>query len=196
MGRGRGQNKNKNKQQNKKPAENTEPPAANEENVENNEQIDPNPEENEENKEEQTKTEPQQNEGPGPQNTDQNPEKLEIPNQENQDNSESPKTEEKSKEMDPRAILLNEQLVQLLNAAQGIWKDALESQVRLTVKADYLQESLDQIKQLSALPNYPAGMRQLQNSINRVQTCRKRITAVQNRLNKLNLILNPPKPKN
>ena len=125
---------------------------------------------------------------------------AETPTQNTNESQEAAKpVEEKEtekRELDPRAQVLNSQLINLLNAAQGIWKDALESQVRLTVKADYLQESLDQIKQYSALPNYPAGLKQLQNSINRVQICKKRIIAVQNRLAKLNAILNPPKPKN
>lgn len=106
-------------------------------------------------------------------------------------------TEEKQEELpkDPNGELLKEKMVMLLNAAQGIWKDALESQVKLTVKVDYFQESINQIKELSALPNYPHGIRQIQNSIARVQACKKRIMNVQARLNKLNTILNAPKQK-
>ena len=120
-------------------------------------------------------------------------EEKETISQPEEQQPEEPKIEEK--QPDERAVALNENLVQLLNAAQGIWKDALESQVRLTVKADYLQESLNQIKEYSALPNYPHGTKQLQNSINRVQICRKRIAAVQARLAKLSAILNAPKPQ-
>ena len=150
-----------------------------------------NPFENIENEEQQTT---QENENQNQElNTNENLEEKqpETPQENNENKEEQVEEKKEEKEMDPRALQLNEQLIKLLNAAQGIWKDALESQVRLTVKADYLQESLDQIKQLSALPNYPAGMKQLQNSINRVQICKKRIVAVQNRLNKLNMILNP-----
>ncbi|EAY22972.1 hypothetical protein TVAG_077190 [Trichomonas vaginalis G3] len=111
--------------------------------------------------------------------------------------TEEPQVEEKPAELpkDPNGELLKENMVLLLNAAQGIWKDALESQAKLTVKIDYLQESINQIKELSALPNYPQGIKHIQNSINRTQACKKRIAMVQARLNKLNQILNAPKQK-
>ena len=84
---------------------------------------------------------------------------------------------------------IKEQIILLLESAQGIWKDALQSQVKLTVKADLLQESLNQIKEFSSLPSYPGGLKQIQNSINRISNCKKRIFLVSNRLNKLNQIL-------
>ena len=93
-------------------------------------------------------------------------------------------------EIDPRCESVKGELVQLLEAAQGIWKDALQSQVRLTVKADLLQESLNQIREYSALPSYPHGLKQIQDSIRRIGICKKRIDTITNRLSRLNGLLN------
>lgn len=88
-----------------------------------------------------------------------------------------------------KSASLNEKLVYLVNSAQGIWKDAYESQKRLSIVTDKLQQDIDEIKKLTGLPNYPSGMKKLQNSINRVQNAKRRILNIQNRLNRLDMIL-------
>ena len=87
--------------------------------------------------------------------------------------------------LDPRAEAVRDSIIHLLNSAQGIWKDALDSQVRLTECADQLQTEMTEIRQYSALPTYPSGMKLLQSSLNRIQVCKKRITAVGGRLNRI-----------
>lgn len=97
------------------------------------------------------------------------------------------------RELDPRAVEMKERLVNLLNSAQGIWKDALQSQISLTQKCDDLQEAINEVKELAALPSYPNGMRQLQVCIGRVQNAKKRIIQVGGRLNHISQILQQQK---
>lgn len=92
------------------------------------------------------------------------------------------------KPIDPRAVAVKDSIVNLLDSAQGIWRDAMASQVRLTKAADILQQHMNEIKEYSALPIYP-GMKTLQNSINRIQNCKKRIGTVGTRLNRISGIL-------
>lgn len=97
------------------------------------------------------------------------------------------------RELDPRAVEMKEKLVNLLNSAQGIWKDALQSQISLTQKCDDLQEAINEVKEFAALPSYPNGMRQLQVCIGRVQNAKKRIIQVGGRLNHISQILQQQK---
>ena len=87
--------------------------------------------------------------------------------------------------LDPRAEAVRDSLVHLLNSAQGIWRDALDSQIKLTKCTDELQIGMKEIKQYSATPTWPNGMKLLQSSINRIQMCKRRIGAIGGRLNKI-----------
>ncbi|KAH0785282.1 hypothetical protein GPJ56_010693 [Histomonas meleagridis] len=88
-----------------------------------------------------------------------------------------------------KAKALDQKLLHFFNAAQGIWKDAFQSQERLAAAADKLQEDINMIKQLTALPMYPSGMKHLQICVDRIQNSKKRIIAIGNRLNKIEAIL-------
>jgi hypothetical protein len=87
--------------------------------------------------------------------------------------------------MDPRAEKARDELVRLVNSAQGIWRDALQSQVRLTQYIDQLQIQITEIKQYTAVPAYPAGLKRLQASHNRILAVKKRIATVGSRLTRL-----------
>lgn len=117
-------------------------------------------------------------------------EEVEVP-QTTEQPQENPTQAPQEAEVDPRAAAFKEELVLLLNAAQGIWKDALKSQIDLTQRSDLLQSEINEIKQLSALPQYP-GIKVLQQQINRINNCNKRVLAVKARLDRLSQQLTPP----
>ena len=110
-------------------------------------------------------------------------------NAENNTPPESNTTEQpvpsENKPNDPRGEAIKTEIVELLNAAQGVWKDAYQSQVRLTKMVDQLQEEISDIKSYSAPPSYPAGMKTLNSSLERIKNCKKRITQISNRLNRV-----------
>lgn len=90
---------------------------------------------------------------------------------------------------DIRAIQLDTEIETLLNAAQGIWRDALESQLAISQKTAALHESITEIKSLSSLLTYPAGTKKIQQIITRLQSVRRRINTVNGRLNRISATL-------
>lgn len=93
-----------------------------------------------------------------------------------------------------KSAAVYEKLKYLFDSAQGIWRDAYESQKRLSEVTDKLQQDIDEIKKLTGLPNYPSGMKKLQSSISRVQSAKKRIISIGNRLNRLDTFLKQNNP--
>jgi chromosome condensin MukBEF complex kleisin-like MukF subunit len=86
------------------------------------------------------------------------------------------------------------QLVGLLTAALGVWRETVESQDRLSKAVDSLQAEMNDIKDFSALPIFRAGLPLLGKNISRVQACKKRIAAVGARLKRVDLNLQKVEP--
>ena len=100
-----------------------------------------------------------------------------------------------NQELDPRGKQVEEKILTLINSAQVIWKDAFDSQVRLTKKVDALQENMNLIKEYTAIPRYPAGLKLLELSIARINNVNSRLLAVHSRLNKVRAIIQFHKQK-
>ena len=74
-------------------------------------------------------------------------------------------------------------IVDLLNSAQGIWKDSINSQVKLFELITELEKRINEINQLTAIPVFPHGSRQLASCLNRLIQVKNRLTVTQGRLN-------------
>jgi hypothetical protein len=97
--------------------------------------------------------------------------------------------------LDPRAEKVHDELSSLVKSGLGVWRDILDSQDRLTKSIQELQQEMDEINELSALPVFRGGMPLLESGVNRVQQCKKRIVAVGNRLKKLDANFQAKKQK-
>jgi hypothetical protein len=97
--------------------------------------------------------------------------------------------------LDPRAEKIRDELAGLVKSGLGVWRDTLESQDRLTKALADLQQEMDEINELSALPVFRGGLPLLEAGINRMQLCKKRVVAVGNRLKKLEANLQAKKQR-
>jgi len=103
--------------------------------------------------------------------------------------SEPEQQQTENKELDPRGKQIEEKILALINSAQGIWKDAFDSQVRITKKVDELQETINAINEYTAIPRYPAGLKLLELSVARINNVNSRLMVIHSRLNKIRNII-------
>jgi hypothetical protein len=94
---------------------------------------------------------------------------------------------------DPRAEAVRDELAALVRSGLGAWRGAVESQTKLAHSLEQMQQEMDEILELSALPVFRGGMPLLEAGVNRVQLCKKRVIAIGNRLKKLDTALQAKK---
>jgi hypothetical protein len=95
--------------------------------------------------------------------------------------------------IDARAETVRDELAGLVKSGLGVWRAAVESQTKLADSLAQMQEEMDEILELSALPVFRGGMPLLEAGVNRVQLCKKRVIAIGNRLKKLDANLQAKK---